>query len=584
MDCLYLQGLDVRKPCLGFTGKSSGSNIFHLFDREKDQIPNGATLLGVMLSSDKTNISVMTGNRMAHPLLISLANIDADIHSKGSLHVHILLTLLPVASFLHPKTRIRSLLSDRLIHECLNFVLNPLKIAASVGIMMSDPVGSLRHCFTPLVAYIADTLEQSLLACVSPKASPISTTTHKEFSNSQLHPLQTATKILGDIEQACAAADPDDWEAFLKVAKRYYLNGVHRPFYRNWALCDPSIFLNPEVLHHFHRLFWDHDLQWCLVVVGPDEIDYRFALVQVAVGYRSFEEGVSKLKQVTGQDHHAVQRYIVGVITGAVPPKFLVAIRALLDFHYLAQMPRFDDNILGRIKASLHVFHENKPAIISAGRRQGSNGPLDHWEIPKLELLQHVIPSIRASGVVMQWTADVTEHAHVTKIKQPARSGNNQDYYTQIAQHLDRSDKCFRFDLATQIASTEQHGAEEDEDQEDDHEPDSEVLHATYYYSPARTSVNYFEIAEGITSGTIPTSVCPPRIFTSSTTAFHLALKPSLHISIDEGSETFGLPDLRLAITDYLYCLDRPTEANLTTERMQIWSKVRVQQPSYHDR
>ena len=528
----------------------------------------------------------MTGNRMVHLLLISLANIDADIHSKGSLHAHILLALLPIVSFLHPKMCICSLLSNCLIHECLDFVLNPLKIVASVRIMMSDPVGSSCHCFTPLITYIyiADTPEQSLLACVSPKASPISTATHKEFGDSQLHPLRTATKILGDIEQACAAADPDDWEAFLKVAKRYYLNGVHRPFYRNWALCDPSIFLNPEVLHHFHRLFWDHDLQWCLVVVGPDEIDYRFALVQVAVGYCLFEEGVSELKQVTGRDHRAVQRYIIGVIAGAVPPKFLAAIRALLDFCYLAQMPHFDDNILGRIEASLRVFHENKPAIISAGGRQGSNGPLDHWEIPKLELLQHVIPSIRASGAVMQWTADVMEHAHVTEIKQPARSGNNQDYYAQIARHLDRSDKCFRFDLTTQIASTEQHGAEEDEDQEDDHEPDSEVLHATYYYSPARTSVNYFEIAEGITSGTIPTSVRPPRIFASSTTAFRLALKPSLRVSIDETSETFGLPDLRLAITDYLYRLDRPAEANLTTERMQIWSKVRVQQPSYHDR
>jgi len=174
-------------------------------------------------------------------------------------------------------------------------------------------------------------------------------------------------KILGDIEQACTAADPDNWEAFLKVAKCYYLNGVHRPFYRNWALCDPSIFLNLEVLHHFHHLFWDHDLQWCLVVVGPNEIDYRFALVQVAVGYCLFEEGVSKLKQVTGRDHCAMQRYIIGVIAGAIPLKFLVAIRALLDFHCLTQMPCFDDNILGRIKASLCVFHENKLAIISAG-------------------------------------------------------------------------------------------------------------------------------------------------------------------------------------------------------------------------
>ena len=517
---------------------------FPSFDPAKDQIPNGVTLLGVILSSDKTNISVMTGNRMAHPLLISLTNINPDIHSKGSLHAYVLLALLPVVSFLHPKTCIRSLLSNCLIHESINFVVKPLKSAASIGIMMSDPIGSLHYCFTPLVAYIANTPEQTLLACISPKASPISTATHKEFGESQLYPLQTATKTLGNIEHACSEADPDDWESFLKVARCYYLNGVHRPFWRNWALCDPLIFFNPEVLHHFHHLFWDHDLQWCLVVVGPNEIDFQISLIQVAVGYHSFKEGISKLKQVTGCGHCTVQRYIIGVIAGAIPPKFLVAIRALFDFHYLTQMPRFDDKVLDRIEASLHTFHENKSAIISAGGRQGSNGPLDHWEIPKLELLQHIVPSIRTSGAVMQWSADVTEHAHVTEIKQPARSGNNEDYYAQIARHLNHSDKCFHFDLATRIASTEQE-AEEDEDQEDDHEPDSEVLHATYYHSPTHASVNFFEVAEGIASHSIPNSVCPPRIFASLTTAFCLAVKPSSCISVVEASKTFGLPDLR---------------------------------------
>ena len=201
----------------------------------------------------------------------------------------------------------------------------------------------------------------------------------------------------------------------------------HSGLWRNWALCNPLIMFTPEVLHIFHHLFWDHDLQWCLIVVGPNEIDYWFTLVQVAVGYCSFDEGVLKLKQVMGPDHHAVQRYIIGVIAGAVPLKFLMAISALLDFWYLTQMPCFDDNILNKIKALLDAFHENKSAIISAGGRQGSNGPLNHWQIPKIELLQHVIPFICASGAIMQWTADITEHAHVTKIKQPAQSRNNQD-------------------------------------------------------------------------------------------------------------------------------------------------------------
>ena len=67
----------------------------------QDALPTGATVLGVSLSSDKTNISVITGNRMAHPVLISLANIDANIHSKNSLHGYLLLALLPIAKFVH---------------------------------------------------------------------------------------------------------------------------------------------------------------------------------------------------------------------------------------------------------------------------------------------------------------------------------------------------------------------------------------------------------------------------------------------------------------------------------------------------
>ena len=111
------------------------------------------------------------------------------------------------------------------------------------------------------------------------------------------------------------------------TVRRYSLSGVHKPFFRNWLLSDPSIFLTPEVLHHFHCLCWDNNLQWCIVVLGPDEIDYRFSLIQAAIRYHSFKEGVSKLKQVMGFNHCAMQRYIIGVIAGAVPPKFLAVSR-----------------------------------------------------------------------------------------------------------------------------------------------------------------------------------------------------------------------------------------------------------------
>jgi hypothetical protein len=79
------------------------------------------------------------------------------------------------------------------------------------------------------------------------------------------------------------------------------------------------------------------------------------------------------------------------------------------------------------------------------------NKVIDNWYIPKLEFLQSVVSSIQANGVAIQWSADLTEHAHITEVKDPARSSNNQDYESQICRYLDRADKCRRFDLATAV-------------------------------------------------------------------------------------------------------------------------------------
>ena len=65
----------------------------------KARLPPNATLLGITLSSDKTKLSTMTGDRVAHPLLITLANIDSAIRSSSSSHALSLLALLPVPKF-----------------------------------------------------------------------------------------------------------------------------------------------------------------------------------------------------------------------------------------------------------------------------------------------------------------------------------------------------------------------------------------------------------------------------------------------------------------------------------------------------
>ena len=78
----------------------------------QSRLPQGATVLGTILSSDKTTISAMTGNRTAHPLLISLANLDMDFRMKGSHHAFFLVSLLPVLKFIHTNKKIRGVLEN----------------------------------------------------------------------------------------------------------------------------------------------------------------------------------------------------------------------------------------------------------------------------------------------------------------------------------------------------------------------------------------------------------------------------------------------------------------------------------------
>ncbi|KAH9025354.1 hypothetical protein EDB83DRAFT_2319894 [Lactarius deliciosus] len=135
------------------------------------QLPDGATLLGVMLSSDKTNVSAMTGGHVAHPLLISLVNLLMDFHMKGMNHAFLFLALLPIPNFIHKDSKTHGILENRMAHECLDFILMLLKTAAQIGIMMLDPLGSLCYMFTPLAMYIADIAEAVALACVARKTS-----------------------------------------------------------------------------------------------------------------------------------------------------------------------------------------------------------------------------------------------------------------------------------------------------------------------------------------------------------------------------------------------------------------------------
>lgn len=223
----------------------------------------------------------------------------------------------------------------------------------------------------------------------------------------------------------------------------------------------------------------------------------------------------------------------------------------------------------------------------------------------------------------MQWSADGTERAHIEVIKNPSDFSNNQNYESQICRHLDRTEKCRKFNLSTALrddavplderaASTtatarnnlDDYASDDDGAAHNDHENQasprptgsSATRFADYF---ARASILSTSNASG---GDVPGKhLCPLRTFcpSQSTVAFHLNRDPPFkQMTIDETAVLFGIPDLHQALADYLQRLSRVNDGHIRVfggrrsctskdthlpfTHLQVWKKFRLQNKAYH--
>ncbi|KIK23907.1 hypothetical protein PISMIDRAFT_10520 [Pisolithus microcarpus 441] len=218
------------------------------------------------------------------------------------------------------------------------------------------------------------------------------------------------------------------------------------------------------------------------------------------------------------------------------------------------------------ILAALKTFHDHKHAIIGAGLccGQTTGAALDHWDIPKLEFMQSVTPSIPQTGIVIQWSANTTKHAHIEVIKDLVTTMNNQNYDSQICCTLDRNEKCCLFNTAISLSKqTNIHDTLAGDDSEtdapdhgDQNMPDSagdnaidNILHDLW--SSDRSPTCFFNSAEKLSSASPGSAPMPLRTLVVGCTALRLNYKLSIrHISINEVADNFNLPDLHGALDD----------------------------------
>jgi len=119
-----------------------------------------------------------------------------DFRNKASNNAYLLLALLPIPKFMHPKKKICGILEARLFHECLDLILQPLKEAAKAGHLMLDPLGQQHWCFMPLASYIVDTPESALVSGVGCKTSSVTTAIYAQLGDDFHHPPRRVQKTL----------------------------------------------------------------------------------------------------------------------------------------------------------------------------------------------------------------------------------------------------------------------------------------------------------------------------------------------------------------------------------------------------
>lgn len=136
-------------------------------------------------------------------------------------------------------------------------------------------------------------------------------------------------------------------------------------------------------------------------------------------------------------------RILLGLIVnlqlpnGASSARVLKAVRGLLDFLYLAQLPSQTTDTIARLEHSLVLFHENKEVFMDLGVR-------DHFNVPKIHSLIHYSLSIRLFGTADNYNTEQTERLHIDFTKDAYRATNRKNEYYQMTTWLERSEKIHR--------------------------------------------------------------------------------------------------------------------------------------------
>jgi hypothetical protein len=438
---------------------------------------------------------------MAYPIYLTIGNIPKNVRRKPSQMAQMLIGYIPTSKLLgitNKAARRRAVAN--LFHACMRLVLHPIKVPGETGVKMMCGNGVWRRCHPILASFIGDYPEQALVTCTyngrcsKCLVSPDELGEYKPFPP-RLQSLATDTYLLSD----------DEVRIFHAACRNAGLKPVYHPFWESLPHTDIFLSITPDILHQLLQGVLKHLIGWLVSVYGPAEIDARSRAMPLNHKTMQFPKGITSLSRVSGHEHKKMCALLLGLVVdlpipgGWDPTRLVRAVRALLDFLYLAQHQCHTTETIDQLQDALSAFHSNKAIFVDLGIRE-------HFNIPKIHSLTHYVSSIQLFGTCDNYNTEQTERLHIDFAKEAYRATNRKDIYSQMTTWLQRREKI--------------------------------LLHASL--------INRRQLGPIPRTGTIPEPPCIP------TQTIKLAANPTKSVTFDGLARNYGAVEFQDALADYL--------------------------------
>ena len=372
---------------------------------------------------------------------MTIGNIPKDIRRKPSRHVQILIGYIPTTSFQGITNKAaRKCAQANLFHACMENILAPIKPYGERGIAMMTADGIWRRCHPIFAVFVGDYPEQCLVTCTYQGRCPKCLVPHDQLGES----IDFPPRANADANDVYCLAEIDV-QRFHRACREAGLKPVYHPFWQSLPFVDIFQSITPDILHQQLQGIVRHLITWLSspTVFGSNAIDTRCRVLPRNHNIAPLPKGITTLSRVSGKEHKDMCRVLLGLIIslclpgGQVPSRVVKAVRAILDFIYLAQFPSHTTDTLRHLQESLQSFHANKDIFVDLRTRQGFN-------IPKLHSMLHYSSSILLFGTTDNYNTEQTERLHIDFAKEAYRSTNRKNEYMQMTAWLERRERVKR--------------------------------------------------------------------------------------------------------------------------------------------